>query len=177
MSRLGEVADAEDLRWISGYLSLKEPHSPALRCHQDWWCWDHSTSFATQAPQVAVLCNLDQTEDRNAALRVLPGSHRASASLHAALPKAHAPDADALGPAHPAMRDHPDQLTLRLRAGDAVVIDYRLLHGTHANATGARRDCVLLTSAPSWTSSSARCGVAALLVPQRSQGASSSSFW
>ena len=28
--------------------------------------------------------------------------------------------------------------------------DYRLLHGTHANASDQRRDCILLTFAPSW---------------------------
>ena len=48
------------------------------------------------------------------------------------------------------MDDHPDQVTLAADAGDAVVIDYRLLHGTHPNRTGARRDCVLLSFTPSW---------------------------
>lgn len=48
------------------------------------------------------------------------------------------------------MSDHPEQETLRLAAGDAVVVDYRLLHGTHPNTRASRRDCVLLTFAPSW---------------------------
>jgi ectoine hydroxylase-related dioxygenase (phytanoyl-CoA dioxygenase family) len=48
------------------------------------------------------------------------------------------------------MGDHPSQVTLGLRAGDAVVIDYRLLHGTHANESLARRDCVLLSFIPDW---------------------------
>ena len=30
------------------------------------------------------------------------------------------------------------------------MIDYRLLHGTHGNPSPARRECVLLTFAPSW---------------------------
>ena len=38
-----------------------------------------------------------------------------------------------------------------MRAGDAVVIDYRLLHGTHPNAGDARRDCLMLTFAPAWS--------------------------
>ncbi len=50
-----------------------------------------------------------------------------------------------------AMTDHPDQITLSVRAGDAVVTDYRLLHGTHANATARRRDGILLNFAPSWS--------------------------
>jgi hypothetical protein len=75
----GRVADATaaaDLRWISGYISIKEP-----------------------------------------------GSHRGA-------------------PREP--------LTLPVRAGDAAVIDYRLEHGTHANATHTRRDCLILNFAPDW---------------------------
>jgi hypothetical protein len=29
-------------------------------------------------------------------------------------------------------------------------LDYRLLHGTHANRAAHRRDCVMLTFAPAW---------------------------
>jgi hypothetical protein len=52
-----------------------------------------------------------------------------------------------------AMRDHPNQVTLSVRAGDAVVTDYRLLHGTHANTnlhpppTGLRPAVVCATVA------------------------------
>jgi ectoine hydroxylase-related dioxygenase (phytanoyl-CoA dioxygenase family) len=149
-ARLGEIVDSEDLRWISGYVSVKEPRSPALWWHQDWWCWDHHVSYRVEAPQVALLCYLAPTDQRNAALRLLPGSHHTSTSLHAVLPEAHADETGNLAPTHPAMSDHPGQVTLRLEAGDAVVIDYRLLHSTHANTTEARRDCVMLTFAPSW---------------------------
>ena len=31
-----------------------------------------------------------------------------------------------------------------------MAIDYRLLHGTHANTSDLRRDCVILNFAPSW---------------------------
>ena len=150
MRRLAAAVGAADLRWISGYLSLKEPHSPPLWWHQDWWCWDHPVSYRPEAPQVALLCYLSATSDRNAALRVLPGSHHHAGALHACLPEAHADESGALPPSHPALRDDPGQVTLALAAGDAVAIDYRLLHGTHANATAARRDCLLLTFAPAW---------------------------
>jgi ectoine hydroxylase-related dioxygenase (phytanoyl-CoA dioxygenase family) len=149
-NRLSEVLGGGDPRWISGYLSLKEPHSPALWWHQDWWCWDHPVSYQPQAPQVALLCYLTATDERNAALRLLPGSHHTSTSLHPLLPEAHTHETGDLPATHPAMSDHPSQVTPRLNAGDAVVIDYRLLHGTHANTTAVRRDCVLLTFAPSW---------------------------
>lgn len=148
--RIGEAVGAADLRWISAYVSVKEPHSPPLWWHQDWWCWEHPVSFAAAAPQVAVLCYLAPTDETRAALRVIPGSHRSSLPLHADLPEAHATTAGELSPEHPALADHPDQVTLSLAAGDAAAIDYRLLHGTHANRSADHRDCLLLTFAPNW---------------------------
>jgi hypothetical protein len=123
ISTLAAVTDATDLRWISGYLSVKEPRSGALEWHQDWWCWDHPASYEPPALQVALLVYLGDTDERSGALRVRPGSHRGRAG---------------------------DPITLSVRAGDAVVLDYRLLHGTHPNAAGRRRDAVLLSFAPSW---------------------------
>ena len=152
MQRLAAVLEGDDLRWISGYLSLKEPGSRALGWHQDWWKWDHPVSFDPRPAQVALLCYLTATDADRAALRVLPGSHRERTELHACLPAAHGEAAEALDPSHPAMGDHPGQVTLRLAAGEAAVLDYRVLHGTHPNRAGARRDCLLLAFAPSWRS-------------------------
>ena len=149
---LASALGADDLRWISGYVSIKDPGSPALWWHQDWWCWDHPASFRRAPVQVAVLCYLTDTDAANGALRVLPGSHLRSAAVHAALPEAHGDSSAALDPSHVTMRDQPGQLTLGLRAGDAAVLDYRLLHSTHPNGSPLRRDCVLLSFAPSWSS-------------------------
>jgi ectoine hydroxylase-related dioxygenase (phytanoyl-CoA dioxygenase family) len=150
MAAVSAAIGADDLRWISAYVSVKQPHSAPLWWHQDWWCWDHPVSYRRAASQVAVLCYLSDTSERTAALRVLPGSHRRSVALHAALPEAHAREALDVTDEHPAMRDHPGQATLELRAGDAAALDYRLLHGTHPNLGAGRRECVLLSFAPSW---------------------------
>jgi hypothetical protein len=147
---LADISDADDLRWISGYISIKEAHSPPLWWHQDWWCWDHPVSYRRAPAQLATLCYLTATSVQNGALRILPGTHHRSAPIHAHLPEAHTELAETLDPSHIALSDHPDQLTLSLRAGDAVVMDYRLLHGTHANESAMRRDCVILNFAPSW---------------------------
>lgn len=144
------AAGGDDLRFVSAYVSVKEPLSAALWWHQDWWCWDHPVSFCSEPSQVALLCFLSDTSEQMGALRVLPGSHRRGTELHAALPEAHAREAHGVPPSHPAMRDHPAQETLAMRAGDAVVLDYRLLHGTHPNRGAERRECVLLSFAPSW---------------------------
>lgn len=140
---------ADDLRSISAYVSTKEPHTPPLWWHQDWWCWDHPVSFRPTAPQVAVLCYTSATTYEMGALRVIPGSQRASLPLHELLVDGHANGLD-LPAHHAAFNDHPSQVTLEVGAGDAVVMDYRLLHATHGNASAKRRDCLLLSFAPSW---------------------------
>jgi ectoine hydroxylase-related dioxygenase (phytanoyl-CoA dioxygenase family) len=146
---IASATGARDLRWISGYVSVKDAHTPPLGWHQDWWCWDHPVTFRPPAAQVAVLVYLTATSREVGALRVLPGSHRRSIELHATLAES-PPEGAALPTDHPGMSDHPAQVTLSVRAGDAVVIDYRLLHATHANSSRRRRDCVLLSFAPSW---------------------------
>ena len=148
--RLAAAVGARDLRWISGYVSVKQPRSLPLWWHQDWWCWQHPVSYRSGAAQVALLCYLIGTDEHTGALRVLPGSHAAGTPLHAVLPAAHRDPVTGDDPRHPAMSDQPGQVTLRLRAGDAVVMDYRLLHGTHANRGVHRRDALLLNFAPCW---------------------------
>ena len=147
---VARAAAGDDLRFVSAYVSVKEPRSGALWWHQDWWCWDHPVSFRREASQVALLCYLSPTSPATGALRVLPGSHRGSTALHAAVPEAHGREAAGVPPSHPSMRDHRQQVTLAARAGDAVMLDYRLLHGTHPNRGADRRECVLLSFTPSW---------------------------
>jgi hypothetical protein len=150
MHVLRHASAGDDLRWISGYVSRKEPLSPPLWWHQDWWCWDHPVSYLREPVQIALLCYLTDTTVRNGALRVLPGSHCKSAAIHSILPVAHSQSAESLPDDHPAMSDIPQQVTLELKAGDAVVLDYRLLHGSHGNSTAKTRDAILLSFTPSW---------------------------
>jgi ectoine hydroxylase-related dioxygenase (phytanoyl-CoA dioxygenase family) len=145
-----DALHADDLKWISGYVSVKEPHTPPLWWHQDWWCWDHPATYQPAALQIALLCYLADTTIENGALRVLPGSHLKSTTIHGVLPEAHGVAAEELDLEHAAFRDLPDQVTVCLRAGDAVVIDYRLLHGTHGNRRDSRRDCIVLSFTPCW---------------------------
>lgn len=150
IAAIRELLDARHLAWISGYVSTKASHSPALWWHQDWWCWDHPVSYRRPASQIALLCYLGATDETSGALRLLPGSHHRSVPLHATLPEAHGDDANALSVAHPALNDDPGQVTVNVQPGDAVIIDYRLLHGTHPNAKPSRRDCILLSFVPDW---------------------------
>jgi hypothetical protein len=145
-----KAVGATDLRWVSGYVSIKDAASGPLWWHQDWWSWDHPVSFRRPAPQIAVMCYLDEASRERGALRLLPGSHHRRSALHAILPEAHTTAPEMLGANHPALCDDPDQVSVGVAAGDAVVIDYRLLHGTHANMSDLRRDCIILNFAPSW---------------------------
>ena len=148
--RIRIASGGTDLRWISGYFSIKDPHSGPLWWHQDWWCWNHPVTRRVRAAQVALLCYLDDTSVSTGALRLLPGSHLESTAIHAVLPGAHRGEAHRSEPGDPVGADQPGQVTLELRAGDAVLLDYRLLHGTHPNTAEHRRDCLILNFAPSW---------------------------
>jgi hypothetical protein len=147
--RIARACGGDDLRFTSAYLSLKEPGSGPLWWHQDWWCWEHPVTWDEAAPQVALVVFLDTTTATSGALRVLPGSHRASTDLHTVLPAVHAaptlPERD-----HPAFADRPEQATIEACAGDAVLLDYRVLHGTHPHDGHAVRRGLILNFAPSW---------------------------
>jgi hypothetical protein len=121
---IAAATGGDDLRWISGYVTVKDPGTQALDWHRDWWCWDHPVSRRPAAAQIAVIVYLTATDERSGALRAVPGSHLGHGAAH--------------------------EVTLPARPGDAVVLDYRLLHGTHPNAAATRRDAVLLSFAPSW---------------------------
>jgi hypothetical protein len=137
IQHLSEVVDAHDLRWISGYISSKEPHSPPLWWHQDWWCWDHEVSYHRAATQVAVLCYLDDMSEHFGALRVLPGSHLKSTPLHRILPEAHGKMAGDLEAGHLAFSDAVGQITPRVNPGDAVALDYAFLAAVAGRHTGS----------------------------------------
>ncbi len=54
VARLSAAVNADDLKWISGYISIKDANSPPLWWHQDWWCQDHPVSYRREAPQTAI---------------------------------------------------------------------------------------------------------------------------
>src|SRR3974390_2379000 len=47
---LTDALQANDLKWISGYVSIREPPTPPLWWHQDWWCVDHPATYQPTAP-------------------------------------------------------------------------------------------------------------------------------
>jgi ectoine hydroxylase-related dioxygenase (phytanoyl-CoA dioxygenase family) len=76
MQALTDALRAADLKWISGYVSIKESHQSSI------------VVYRRMAPQIALPCYLVDTNVQNGALRVLRGSHRKSTPIHAVLPEA-----------------------------------------------------------------------------------------
>ncbi|MBT2564684.1 phytanoyl-CoA dioxygenase family protein [Pedobacter sp. ISL-68] len=149
LKKLKKQVAAKDLRWISGYISSKEPFSPPLWWHQDWWCWNHEISFRKDAAQVALLIYMQSTTLKNGALRIIPSSHHSHHHLNKFRDERNSQENE-YELDHPLMSASPDQFSPSIQKGDAIVIDYRLLHGTEGNQSAFRRDCIILNFTPNW---------------------------
>ena len=89
----------EDTVFSSGYLISKPAKSPPLFWHQDWWGWDHPSSYTSTVAQFFVMIYLQKTDRENGCLRVIPGSHRKDFELLSSL-EAHTDEVSAYN-------DHP----------------------------------------------------------------------
>lgn len=81
---------------------------------------------------VTVLWMLDDFLDDNGATRVVPRSHRGAAAVSRGL-------------AQPGMQ-HPDEVVVTGRAGDALIFDAHLWHSGRENTSGRRRRVVQMTA-------------------------------
>ncbi|MBV7337144.1 phytanoyl-CoA dioxygenase family protein [Chloroflexi bacterium TSY] len=144
-------------RWSSGFVISKPPKSPALFWHQDWWGWNDPISYMDVPQQLFLMYYLVDTKVFNGCLRVLKGSHRKRHSMHDLLPEAHG-DAirRATDPTHPVYQPLPDDIPVPVKAGDLVIGDARLLHGSYANQSDQRRTVITLWYHPEFDSSPER---------------------
>jgi len=132
-------------RFSSGYVISKPAEGPPLFWHQDWWGWDHPSSYRGTIQQVFLMYYLTDTSIENGCLRVLPGSHRRRHAMHALLPGAHAERlATAADPGDPAFAAAGGERAVPVAAGDLVIGDARLLHGAYANSTASERPLITL---------------------------------
>ena len=118
--------------WISGYISSKQPHSPRCGGTRTGGVGIMPSARSAQCARGgAALGYLTDTSKKNGALRALPGHpHHVSSPLHRALPEPHGDFANALPDGHLAWPMLLSRSRASSKAGDAVVLDYRLLHGT-----------------------------------------------
>lgn len=122
----------------------KPPGAPALYWHQDWARWDDPISLSPWPQQVFLNWYLTDTTRGNGCLRVIPGSHRRRLDLHSHLVAPHEGGGYEVSETNEWMfHDHAQAIDVPVRAGQLVIGDARLLHGTHANASAQRRTVLL----------------------------------
>ena len=144
-------------RWSSGFVISKPGHSPPLFWHQDWWGWNDPISYTDIPQQLFLMYYLVDTRIENGCLRVIAGSHCKRHRMHDAVPTAHTDELRrATDPSHPVYQPMAEDQAVPVRAGDLVIGDSRLLHGSFANQSGQRRTVITLWYHPIFDTASPR---------------------
>ena len=138
-------------RWSSGFVISKPPGSPALFWHQDWACWDDPSSYTDTPQQLFLMYYLVDTDIHNGCLRVIKGSHRQRHPMHDAVSVAHTDELRNIAdPDHPAYQPVADEVVVPVKAGDVVIGDARLLHGSYGNQSDRSRTVITLWYHPTF---------------------------
>ena len=133
-----------DTVFSSGYLISKPAKSPPLFWHQDWWGWDHPSSYTSTVAQFFVMIYLQKTDRENGCLRVIPGSHRKNFELLSSL-EAHTDELSAYNdPSSIQFQDVDEEVGVEVEVGDVVFGDARLLHGAYGNNSDRERGLLTL---------------------------------
>lgn len=128
----------EDITFIHSHYIVSHPGQPELEMHADYAPYGSTYSgwLESSPVRVRVLHYLDDTGTDRAPLKILPRSH---ISFHA--------------DSHPyhRYRDHPDAITVPMKAGDALVMAVRMFHGTGANTSSQTRGMLEYDYRPVWS--------------------------
>ena len=140
----------EDTVFSSGYLISKPAKSPPLFWHQDWWGWDHPSSYTSTVAQFFVMIYLQKTDRENGCLRVIPGSHRKDFELLSSL-EAHTDELSAYNdPSSIQFQNLDEEVGVEVDVGDVVFGDARLLHGAYGNNSDRERGLLTLWYHPNF---------------------------
>ena len=140
----------EDTVFSSGYLISKPAKSPPLFWHQDWWGWDHPSSYTSTVAQFFVMIYLQKTDRENGCLRVIPGSHRKEFELLSSL-EAHTNELSAYNdPSSIQFQNLDEEVGVEVDVGDVVFGDARLLHGAYGNNSDRERGLLTLWYHPNF---------------------------
>jgi len=133
---LKDILGAE-IVFTRGFFQRTLPSSPGISLHTDGQ--PHGSDlfgYEGSCPRLLrVLYYLDELTEERAPFRLVPRSHL---SFHAE--------------ASPYVRysSHPEEITLVVPAGSAVVVPSMLLHGSHPNSDSRPRELVQLGYRPAW---------------------------
>ena len=126
-----------DIVFTRGVFQRTNPGSPGISMHTDGQPFGSSIfDYEGSSPRLLrVLYYLDDLIPARAPFRLVPRSHL---SFHAQ--------------ANPYERykSHPEEITLCLKAGSALIIPSMLFHATHPNTDGAPRELVQFGYRPAW---------------------------
>lgn len=132
-----EALLGEDILFTRGFFQRSLPGCPGISLHTDGQPYGSSIfDFEGSSPRlVRVLYYLDDLTPERAPFRLVPRSHL---SFHA--------------DANPYLRykSHPEEITLCLSAGSAVIIPKDLFHGSHPNRDSRSRELIQFGFRPGW---------------------------
>ena len=101
-------------------------------------------SLSPWPQQIFLNWYLDETDNVNGCLRVIPGTHRRRVDLHDHLVPPHEGGGYQVEESYEWMFfDHPKAIDVSVSPGDLVIADARILHGTHPNQSAKRRTLLL----------------------------------
>ena len=144
MKSLENNFNFSDLRFSSGYLISKPPKSPPLFWHQDWWGWEHKSSYTDFIHQIFIMVYLTDTSRENGCLKYLSGSHRKRHKFHESK-NAHSEElARVDNPNDPLFLNEQDEIDVPTKVGDVVVGDARVLHAANKNNSDNKRSLITL---------------------------------
>ena len=129
------VALLENYRVLACGVIDKSPGKPTLQAHRD-----PDVLADPQLVGLSIWCPLVDVDKGSGALTMVPGSHKLPNIQAAGLPGFYAGYDDALGPL---------SVTVALAAGEAVLFDQRICHGSCPNSSGRQRPAVRATAIPS----------------------------
>ena len=144
-ARLMSGLHLDDFRSGGTFQIISKPAgAPALYWHQDWARWDDPVSMSPWPQQVFLNWYLTDTNRENGCLRVIPGTHRRRIDLHDHLVQPHESGGYDIAETDDWMFfDHPQAIDIPVKAGQLVIADARMLHGTWPNRTAERRTLLL----------------------------------
>ena len=147
---LMQKLECEDPKFNSGYIISKPKGGPALFWHQDWWAWQHKISYTEEIAQFFAMIYLQDTDQENGCLRVLPGTHRNPQILQKHK-NAHSDSISRVeNPEDPIYQATQGEIEIPVSYGDVIIGDARLVHGALPNKTENERLLITLWFHPNY---------------------------
>ena len=138
-----DAVGCTDKKFWSGYVLSKPAGGPPLYWHNDWQFWDDDVSCEPMPVMMFGMVYLVDTSPHNGCLRVVPESHRRSMPIWDVVKGNNHLSADREGFDHGVFSDE-HGVDVPMKAGDLLLGDSRILHGTHPNDSDERRTCITI---------------------------------